>query len=38
MTAENWILLPIVHAILLASILHYGVEVKINQMFKKRMF
>lgn len=38
MTAESWILLPIVHAILLATILHYGVEVKINQKFKKCMF
>lgn len=38
MTAESWILLPIAHAVLLATILHYGVEVKIIQIFKKRMF
>lgn len=36
MTTECWILLPIAHAIILATILHYGIEVKINQMFKKR--
>ena len=35
MTAEVWILLPIAHAILLATILHYGVELKINQMLKR---
>lgn len=36
MTTECWILLPIAHAIILATILHYGIEIKINQMFKKR--
>ena len=28
MIAEFWIILPIAHAILLATILHYGVELK----------
>ena len=37
MTAEVWMLLPIAHAILLATILHYGVELRINRMIKKRM-
>lgn len=36
MIAEFWIILPIAHAILLATILHYGVELKINKMIKER--
>lgn len=32
--AEFWVLLPILHAILLAAILHYGVELKINKLIK----
>ena len=38
MTEEIWMLLPIAHAILLATILHYGIEVRINRMIKRRMF
>ena len=34
MIAEFWVLLPILHAILLAAILHYGVEMKINKFIK----
>lgn len=36
MVAEFWMLVPILHAILLASILHYSVELKINKMIKER--
>lgn len=32
--AEVWVLLPVVHAIFLAAILHYGVEIRINQRIK----
>lgn len=35
MIAEIWVLLPILHAILLAAILHYGVELNINKLIKK---
>lgn len=34
LTAEVWVLLPIVHAILLAVMLHYGIEVKISRKLK----
>ena len=34
--AEIWLILPIAHAILLATILHYGVELKINKIIKAR--
>lgn len=34
-TAEAWVLLPIAHAVMLAALLHYGVEIKINQVLKK---
>ena len=33
--AEQWIFLPIFHAIFLAMVIHYGVEVKINRKLKK---
>lgn len=35
MITEFWVLLPILHAILLAAILHYGVELNINKLIKK---
>lgn len=34
-TAEAWVLLPIAHAVMLAALLHYGVETKINHILKK---
>lgn len=34
MITEFWVLLPILHAILLAAILHYCVELKINAVIK----
>ena len=34
-TAEAWVLLPIAHAVMLAALLHYGVEIKINHVLKK---
>ena len=34
MITEFWVLLPILHAILLAAILHYCVELKINGIIK----
>lgn len=34
-TAEGWVLLPIAHAVMLAALLHYGVETKINHILKK---
>ena len=33
--AEVWVLLPIAHAIFLAIVLHYGIEVKINRKLKQ---
>ena len=34
-TAEAWVLLPIAHAVMLAALLHYGIETKINHVLKK---
>lgn len=34
-TAEAWVLLPIAHAVMLAALFHYGIEIKINQVLKK---
>lgn len=34
LTAEVWVLLPIAHAILLAAMLHYSIEVKISRKLK----
>ena len=35
LVAEVWVLLPVIHAIFLATILHYGVENKINKVLRK---
>lgn len=34
-TAEAWVLLPIAHAVLLATFLHYKVETKINKVLNR---
>ena len=35
MVAEAWVMVPIIHAVILAAILHFGIETKINQKLKK---
>lgn len=35
MVAEFWVLVPLIHAISLATILHYGVELRLNRLLRK---
>ena len=35
MAAEAWILVPVIHAIVLAAILHYGIELRLNHLLGK---
>ena len=35
MVAEAWILVPVIHAIVLAAILHYGIELRLNHLLER---
>lgn len=35
LTNEAWVIIPIVHAVLLATFFHYEVEIKINKVLSR---